>query len=138
MLDAKSISKGLISNHLGMNLKLQNQMRAARRLVKLKRQEIDSVQDKINRVKNSVSVMDITNRIAHMEHMIEHETHPLKEEMQLLCELIDAAKDIEEGTKKLRELQARFRAANDIRQDAYKNLLGLKRQLHEKVLQRYP
>ncbi|XP_074368979.1 uncharacterized protein LOC141708999 [Apium graveolens] len=35
-------------------------------------------------------------------------------------------------SKKLRELQARFRAANDIRQDAYKNLLGLKKQLHEK------
>ncbi|KAK1400279.1 hypothetical protein POM88_010142 [Heracleum sosnowskyi] len=161
--------------------------RAARRLVKLKRQEIDSVQDKINRVKNSVSVMDITNRIAHMEHMIEHETHPLKEEMQLLREInvlkklrgqissnvcsteevtqalsqleptemqlktlkkelgdlkdkvskaeaavILLGKKYNDETKKLRELQARFRAANDIRQDAYKNLLGLKRQLHEK------
>lgn len=42
-------------------------------------------------------------------------------------------KQYNDESKKLRELQARFRAANDIRQDAYKNLLGLKRQLHEKV-----
>ncbi|KAL8147473.1 uncharacterized protein LOC141707873 [Apium graveolens] len=160
---------------------------AARRLVKQKRQEIDSVQDKINRAKNSIAVMDITNRIAHMEHMIEHETHPLKEEMQLLHEIkvmkklrgqissnvcsaeevtqalsqleptemqlktlkkelgdlknkafkAEAAgkllgKEYNDESKKLRELQAQFQAANDIRQDAYKDLLGLKRQLHEK------
>ncbi|KAL1815871.1 hypothetical protein ACET3Z_018445 [Daucus carota] len=161
--------------------------RAARRLVKLKRQEIDSVQDKINRVKNSVSVMDITNRIAHMEHMMEHETRPLKEEMQLLHEInvmkklrgqissnvcsqeevtqalnevepteiqlktlkkelgdlknkvskaeaavILLGKDYNDESRRLRELQARFRAANDIRQNAYRYLFGLKRQLHEK------
>lgn len=38
--------------------------RAARRSVKLKRQEIDSIQDDINRVKNSISVIDITNRVS--------------------------------------------------------------------------
>lgn len=35
--------------------------------------------------------------------------------------------------KKLREFQAQFRAANDVRQDAYQYYLALKRQLHEKV-----
>lgn len=42
-------------------------------------------------------------------------------------------KEYNEESKKIRELQARFQAANDIRQDAYIDLLGLKRQLHEKV-----
>ncbi|KAK1397327.1 putative microtubule-associated protein futsch [Heracleum sosnowskyi] len=177
--DLQSLGDGLEST--------RSDERAVRRLVKLKRQEIDSVQDKINRAKNSISVMDITNRIAHMEHMIEHETHPLKEEKQLLREInvmkklrgqissnvcsaeevtqalsqleptemqlktlkkelsdiknkvskaeaasIQLGKKYNDESKKLRELQARFQAANDIRQDAYKDLLGLKRQLHDK------
>ncbi|KAK1362195.1 hypothetical protein POM88_046669 [Heracleum sosnowskyi] len=161
--------------------------RAARRSVKLKRQEIDFIQDGINKMKNLISVTDINNRIAHMEYMIEHETNPLEEEKQLLREINifrklrdqissnvyfenednSAFSQIEhmerqhkalkkelgdlkakvsnavaavtllgqecngEG-KKLKELQAQFRAANDVRQDAYKDFLGLKRQLQEK------
>lgn len=42
-------------------------------------------------------------------------------------------KEYNDESKKLRELHTRFRAANDIRQDAYKDLLGLKRQFYEKV-----
>ncbi|WOG97681.1 hypothetical protein DCAR_0417022 [Daucus carota subsp. sativus] len=161
--------------------------RAARRSVKLKRQEIDSIQDDINRVKNSISVIDITNRIAHMEHMIEHETNPLKEEKQLLREIntlrklrdqissnvcpadevnqafgqiepmemqlktlkrdlsdlkakvsdaeaavILLGKEYNGESIRLKELQAQFRAVNDVRQDAYKYFSSLKRQLHEK------
>lgn len=34
---------------------------------------------------------------------------------------------------RLKELQAQFRAVNDVRQDAYKYFSSLKRQLHEKV-----
>ncbi|XP_052188153.1 uncharacterized protein LOC127798662 [Diospyros lotus] len=61
--------------------------RAARGLVRLKRQEIDSVQSVINRVKNAMSVEDIDTRIHSMEHMIQHETLPLKEEKQFIREI---------------------------------------------------
>lgn len=61
--------------------------RAAHRLIRLKRQEIDSVQSVINRVKNAISVEDIDIRIKHMEHMMQHETLPLKEEKQFIREI---------------------------------------------------
>lgn len=60
---------------------------AARRLVRLKRQEIDSVQVVINRLKNAMSVEDIDSRIINMEHMIQHETLLLKDEKQFIREI---------------------------------------------------
>ncbi|KAD2393249.1 hypothetical protein E3N88_40226 [Mikania micrantha] len=60
---------------------------AARRLVRLKRQEIDSVQVVINRWKNAMSVEDIDGRIFNMEHMIQHETLLLKDEKQFIREI---------------------------------------------------
>lgn len=61
--------------------------RAARDLFKSKRQEFDSVQSVIIKVKNAESVEDIHAKIRSMEHMIEHETLPLKEEKQLIREI---------------------------------------------------
>ncbi|KAL8135858.1 hypothetical protein AgCh_010461 [Apium graveolens] len=61
--------------------------RGARRSVMLKRQEIVFIQDRINKVKNSISVINIDERIRHMEYMIELKTNPLKEENQLLHEI---------------------------------------------------
>ncbi|KAA8514752.1 hypothetical protein F0562_017931 [Nyssa sinensis] len=165
----------------------KSEERAARGLVKSKRQEIDSVQSVINRAKNAISVEDIDGKIHNMEHMIQHETMPLKEEKQFIREIkqlkhfreqlssnmgsqdevkqaLDQRDQIEERSKilkkeldclrdkaskakaiaesaekkskdeneKLKELQAQFRAADDIRQEAYAHLQSLRRQLYEK------
>ncbi|GLT35310.1 hypothetical protein SLA2020_097770 [Shorea laevis] len=57
-----------------------SQERAARELLKSKRQEIDSLQ-------SAISIEDIDGRIRNMEHRIQHETLPLKEEKQLIREI---------------------------------------------------
>ncbi|GLU00136.1 hypothetical protein SLE2022_175280 [Rubroshorea leprosula] len=57
-----------------------SQERAARELLKSKRQEIDSLQ-------SAISIEDIDGRIRNMEHSIQHETLPLKEEKQLIREI---------------------------------------------------
>ncbi|KAH7566964.1 hypothetical protein JRO89_XS07G0001300 [Xanthoceras sorbifolium] len=161
--------------------------KAAREMLKSKRQEIDSLQSVINKVKNAISVEDIDGRIRQIRHMIEHETVPLKEEKQLIREIeqlkqhreqfsssmgkqdeiqqaFDQKDQIEERLKvlrkeadslrenvskaeaatqaarkkhkdeseKLRELQAQFKAADDIRQDAYKSLQNLRKQAYDK------
>ncbi|XP_076888349.1 uncharacterized protein LOC143538752 [Bidens hawaiensis] len=160
---------------------------AARRLVRLKRQEIDSVQVVINRLKNAMSVEDIDGRIYNMEHMIQHETLLLKDEKQFIREIkqlkslrdqlasnmgspeeikqaidqkdqneermktlrkeLDSLKDkaakaeaavktagktYNEESKKERELQARFRDADDVRQNAYAHLNSLKKLSYDK------
>ncbi|KAL5070862.1 hypothetical protein RYX36_021749, partial [Vicia faba] len=61
--------------------------RAARDLLKSKRQEMDSVQSTMNRLNNAISVGDIDSKIRNMEHMIQHETLPLKEEKQLIRQI---------------------------------------------------
>ncbi|KAL2347902.1 hypothetical protein Fmac_001902 [Flemingia macrophylla] len=168
--------------------------RAARELLKSKRQEMDSVQSTMNRLNNAISVGDIDGKIRNMEHMIQHETLPLNEEKQLIRQIkqlkqnreelssnmrnqdqlqqsVDHKDNIEEQFKallisnmllkkemdvlrnnvmksdattkaakkkysdecdKLNELLARFKAADDIRQEAYGKLHALKKQLHEK------
>ncbi|TKY69133.1 Proton pump-interactor 1 [Spatholobus suberectus] len=164
--------------------------RAARDLLKSKRQEMDSIQSTMDRLNNAISVGDIDGKIRNMEHMIQHETLPLNEEKQLIRQIKqlkqnreelssnmrkqdqsqqspDQKDNIEEHFKhlqllkkemevlrnnvlksdaatkaakkkysdeceKLNELLARFKAADDIRQEAYAKLLALKKQLHEK------
>ncbi|XP_076909162.1 uncharacterized protein LOC143566308 isoform X2 [Bidens hawaiensis] len=160
---------------------------AARRLVRLKRQEIDSVQVVINRLKNAMSVEDIDGRIYNMEHMIQHETLLLKDEKQFIREIkqlkslrdqlasnmgspeeikqaidqkdqneermktlrkeLDSLKDkaakaeaavktagktYNEESRTERELQARFRDADDVRQNAYAHLNSLKKLSYDK------
>ncbi|KAI3816241.1 hypothetical protein L1987_15934 [Smallanthus sonchifolius] len=160
---------------------------AARRLVRLKRQEIDSVQVVINRWKNAMSVEDIDGRIFNMEHMIQHETLLLKDEKQFIREIkqlknlrdqlasnmgsseeiqqaidqkdhneermktlkkeLDSLKDkaskaeavvkaagksYDEESRRERELQAQFRAADDVRQKAYAHLNSLKKLSYDK------
>ncbi|XP_077216201.1 uncharacterized protein LOC143850820 [Tasmannia lanceolata] len=61
--------------------------RAARDAFNVKRQEIDSVQALINKMKNATSIEEIDERIQNMEHKIGHETMPLKEEKQLIREI---------------------------------------------------
>ncbi|XP_059459730.1 uncharacterized protein LOC132189163 [Corylus avellana] len=162
--------------------------KAARNLLRSKRQEMDSAQSEINRVKNAISVEDIDVRIRNMEHAIQHETLPLREEKQLIREIkqlkqhreqisstmggqddvqqaLDQKGQIEERLKflrkeldilrdnvlkaeavtkaakkkyneeseKLNEIQARFKAADDIRQEAYAHLQSLRKQLYEKT-----
>ncbi|MFS8000954.1 hypothetical protein Hanom_Chr13g01184621 [Helianthus anomalus] len=160
---------------------------AARRLVRLKRQEIDAVQVVINRLKNAMSVEDIGGRILNIEQMIQHETLLLKDEKQFIREIkqlktlreplasnmrspeeirqaIDQKDQNEERMKTLRkeleslkdkdskaeavvrtagktynedsrmdrELQARFRAADDVRQNAYAQLNSLRKLSYDK------
>ncbi|MCH91180.1 microtubule-associated protein futsch-like, partial [Trifolium medium] len=164
--------------------------RAARELLKAKRQEMDSVQSTMSRLNNAISVGDIDGKIRNMEHMIQHETLPLKEEKQLIRQIkqlkqtrgelstiiakqdqsqsLDDKESIEEQTKRLQLLRkeldvlrnnvlkaetitkaakkksdeesnqlskvmARYKAADDTRQEAFVKLQILRRQLHEKV-----
>ncbi|XP_010539756.1 PREDICTED: titin homolog [Tarenaya hassleriana] len=61
--------------------------RSARKALQSKRQEIESLQSVINRVKSAVSVDDIGSKVHSMEHMIQHETLTLNEEKQLIREI---------------------------------------------------
>ncbi|OWM81140.1 uncharacterized protein LOC116200073 [Punica granatum] len=60
---------------------------SARDLWKSKRNEIDTVQSVMSKLKNAMDIDDIDSRIHSMEHRIEHETLPLKEEKQLLRDI---------------------------------------------------
>ncbi|KAJ7948875.1 Proton pump-interactor 1 [Quillaja saponaria] len=164
--------------------------RAARDMLKSKRQEVDAVQSVVGRLKDAISILDIGGRIQNMEHMIQHETLPLKEEKQLIREInqlkqrrqeisnnmrrqdevqqsLDHKDNIDEHSKHLQSLRkevdalrdnllkaeavtkaarkkyyeendklnillARFKSANDIRQEAYAYLQGLRKQLKDK------
>ncbi|KAK4744422.1 hypothetical protein SAY87_010734 [Trapa incisa] len=161
--------------------------RTARDSLKSKWLEIDSVQSVLNKVKNSMSIDDISNRIQSMEHRIQHETMPLNEEKLLLREIkqlkqsreqltanmgnleelnqaLEQKEQTEERLKvlrkeveslrgnvsraevvtkaakkkhydengKLQELQAKFRAADAVRQEAYSHLRSLRMQLKGK------
>ncbi|MED6172569.1 hypothetical protein PIB30_051235 [Stylosanthes scabra] len=70
--------------------------RAARDLLKSKRQEMDLIQATMNRLNNAISVGDIDGKIRNMEHMIEHETLPLKEEKQLIRQIKQLKQNREE------------------------------------------
>ncbi|KAL6571968.1 hypothetical protein OROMI_012926 [Orobanche minor] len=161
--------------------------RNARKLVRSKRLEIDSLQSLINKAKNALSIKDIDSQIYNMEHMIQHETLPLKEEKQLIREIkqlkqlreqlsynmgsqdeikqaleqrgeveerlkvlrkeldilkdkvlkaeasaVEAEKKYDDENKKVKELQAHFRAADDIRQAAYFQWQSLRKELSKK------
>ncbi|KAK6160886.1 hypothetical protein DH2020_004267 [Rehmannia glutinosa] len=162
--------------------------RNARKLVRSKRMEIDSLQSVINKAKNALSIEDIDSQIYNMEHMIQHETLPLKEEKQLIREIkqlkqlreqlssnmgsqdeikqaleqreeveerlkilrkeldilkdrvlkaeataMEAEKKYDDENKKVKELQAQFRAADDVRQAAYAQWQSLRKELSKKV-----
>ncbi|KAI3465500.1 hypothetical protein Pfo_022163, partial [Paulownia fortunei] len=161
--------------------------RTARKLVKSKRMEIDSLLSVINKAKNALSIEDINSRIYNMEHMIQHETLLLKEEKQLIREIkqlkqlreqlssnlgsqdeikqaleqreeveerlkilrkeldilkdsvlkaeaaaVEAEKKYDDENKKVKELQAQFRAADDVRQAAYAQWQSLRKELSKK------
>ncbi|KAL0440542.1 UNVERIFIED_CONTAM: Proton pump-interactor 1 [Sesamum latifolium] len=161
--------------------------RSARKLVRSKRMEIESLQSVINKAKNALSVEDIDSQIYNMEHMIQHETLPLKEEKQFIREIkqlkqlreqlssnmgtqdeikqaLEQREEIEDRlkilrkeldilkdkvlkaeaaaaeaekkyageNKKVKELQAQFRAADDVRQAAYAQLQSLRKELSKK------
>ncbi|KAL6493319.1 hypothetical protein OROGR_033078 [Orobanche gracilis] len=161
--------------------------RNARKLVRSKRLEIDSLQSLINKAKNALSIKDIDSQIYNLEHVIQHETLPLKEEKQFIREIkqlkqlreqlsynmgsqdeikqaleqrgeveerlkvlrkeldilkdkvlkaeasaVEAEKKYDHENKKVKELQAHFRAANDIRQAAYFQWQSLGKELSKK------
>ncbi|KAI7740588.1 hypothetical protein M8C21_015304, partial [Ambrosia artemisiifolia] len=60
---------------------------AARRVVRAKRQEIESVQAVINRWKNAMAVEDIDARIFGVEYMIQHETIRLTDEKAFIRDI---------------------------------------------------
>ncbi|KAL6509907.1 hypothetical protein OROGR_022395 [Orobanche gracilis] len=161
--------------------------RNARKLVRSKRLEIDSLQSLINKAKNALSIKDIDSQMYNLEHMIQHETLPLKEEKQIIREIkqlkqlreqlsynmgsqdeikqaleqrgeveerlkvlrkeldilkdkvlkaeasaVEAEKKYDDENKKVKELQAHFRAAADIRQAAYFQWQSLRKELSKK------
>ncbi|XP_004301606.1 PREDICTED: uncharacterized protein LOC101298327 [Fragaria vesca subsp. vesca] len=61
--------------------------RAAQELLKAKRREMDSVLVMSNKLKDALSVEQITNTIRQMEHTLTHETVPLKEEKQYIRDI---------------------------------------------------
>ncbi|CAD5178975.1 unnamed protein product [Musa acuminata subsp. malaccensis] len=61
--------------------------RAARAAVNAKRQQIDSVQLMMNKLKNAHSINELHDKIQTMEFELQHETMPLKEEKQYIHEL---------------------------------------------------
>ncbi|PWA43717.1 hypothetical protein CTI12_AA466230 [Artemisia annua] len=58
-----------------------------RKLIKLKRQEIDDLQGEFTKLKNAMSVEDIDVRIHNMQHVMQHETINLKDEKQFIREI---------------------------------------------------
>ncbi|KAI3938053.1 hypothetical protein MKW98_018609 [Papaver atlanticum] len=79
--------KATLSEHRDKFEAAKSEERAVRKLLRAKRQEIDSVQSAINRMKSETSIDEIDDRINYMEHRIEHETMPLKEEKQLIRDI---------------------------------------------------
>ncbi|GER39295.1 proton pump interactor 1, partial [Striga asiatica] len=161
--------------------------RNARKLVRLKRMEIDSLQAVINKAKNALSIEDIDSQIYSMERMIQHETLQLKEEKQLIREIkqlkqlreqlssnmgsqdeikqaleqreeveerlkihrkeldvlkdkvmkaetaaLEAEKKYDDENRKVKELQAQFRVADEVRQAAYFQWQSLRKELSNK------
>ncbi|XP_031270104.1 axoneme-associated protein mst101(2) [Pistacia vera] len=95
--------------------------KAARELLKSKRQEIDSLQAIINKVKNAISVEDIDGRIRNMEHKIAHETLPLKEEKQFIRDI-----------KQLKQLREQFSSSMG-KQDDVQQAFDQKDQIEERL-----
>ncbi|XP_022940629.1 uncharacterized protein LOC111446165 isoform X2 [Cucurbita moschata] len=95
--------------------------RAARDLLRSKRQEIDSVQSVITKVKNAMSIGDIDGRVRSIEHIIEHETLPLKEEKQLIREI-----------KQLKQLREQLSSTTG-KQDELQQALDQKDQFEERL-----
>ncbi|KAI3871332.1 hypothetical protein MKW92_033035 [Papaver armeniacum] len=79
--------KATLSEHRDKFEAAKSEERAVRKLLRAKREEIDSVQSAINRMKSETSIDEIDDRINYMEHRIEHETMPLKEEKQLIRDI---------------------------------------------------
>ncbi|KAL3639840.1 hypothetical protein CASFOL_014808 [Castilleja foliolosa] len=165
----------------------KGESRNARKMVRLKRIEIDSLQSVINKAMNALSIRDIDSQIYNNEHMIQHETLPLKEEKQLIREIkqlkqyreqlssnmgskgeikqaleqkeeveerlkilrkelvslkgevvkaeaaaVEAEKKYDAENKKVKEIQAQFRAADDVRQAAYVQWQSLRKEFSKK------
>ncbi|GJY53181.1 hypothetical protein Tco_0444845 [Tanacetum coccineum] len=58
-----------------------------RKLIKLKRQDIEDLQGEFTKLKNAMSVEDIDVRIHNMQHVMQHETINLKDEKQFIREI---------------------------------------------------
>ncbi|RZC45814.1 hypothetical protein C5167_038763 [Papaver somniferum] len=84
---AMQSEKAALSEHRDKFEAAKSEERTVRELLKAKRQELDSVQSAINRMKSETSIDEIDDRINYMEHRIEHETMPLKEEKQLIRDI---------------------------------------------------
>ncbi|CAI9777120.1 unnamed protein product [Fraxinus pennsylvanica] len=102
--------------------------RAARKLVRSKRLEMDSLQSVINRAKNATSIEDIDSRIHNMEHVMQHETLPLKEEKQFIRE-IKQLKQLREQLSSNMGNQDEIQQALDQREQVAERLKELKKEL---------
>ncbi|CAK9145821.1 unnamed protein product [Ilex paraguariensis] len=98
------------------------EVKASQKLVKAKRQEIDSVQSMINKVKNAISIEGIDALI------LRKELDCLKDKVSKAeaAAVLGGGEKYEDESKRLKELQAQFRAADDILQQAYSHFLSLR------------
>ncbi|CAN4121767.1 unnamed protein product [Withania somnifera] len=105
----------------------KTQERDDRKQVRTKRAGISTFQDMIDKAKNAVAVGEIDNRA------LKKELDNLKVKASKAETIAMAASHkFEDESRKLKELQAQFKAADDIRQEAYEELRSLKKGLYEK------
>ncbi|CAL9127532.1 unnamed protein product [Musa textilis] len=75
--------------------------RAARAAVTAKRQQIDSVQLMMNKLKNAHSIEELHDKIRTMEFELQHATMPLKEEKQYIRELKQLRHQVDQLTSSM-------------------------------------
>ncbi|RZC67461.1 hypothetical protein C5167_011152 [Papaver somniferum] len=120
--------KATLSEHRDKFEAAKSEERAVRKLLRAKREEIDSVQSTINRMKSETSIDEIDDRINYMEHRIEHETMPLKEEKQLIRD-IKQLKNVKDQLSSSLGKQTKEQLSLDKREKIEEQFKLLKREL---------
>ncbi|KAK9138727.1 hypothetical protein Sjap_009321 [Stephania japonica] len=105
----------------------KSEERAAKDAFNAKRDKMDSIQTEINRMKNATSIDDIDERILKQQLNVAR-----KEMLQAEGVTREAKKIYFDEENKLQELKGQFRAADDVRQEAYSHFQNLKKQLYDK------
>uniref|UniRef100_A0A5B6YGL3 Putative microtubule-associated protein futsch isoform X1 n=1 Tax=Davidia involucrata TaxID=16924 RepID=A0A5B6YGL3_DAVIN len=102
--------------------------------------EIKQLKQLREQISSNMGSQDEVKQALDQRDQIEERLKILKKELDCLREKVSKAKAIAESAEKkskdenekLKELQAQFRAADDIRQEAYAHLQSLRKQLYEK------
>ncbi|KAF9602847.1 hypothetical protein IFM89_031793 [Coptis chinensis] len=124
----------------------KKQERAARDAQKLKRQEMFSVQAMVNEIYNAITVEGIGDKAVQpafdKQEELEKSLETLKKDVDSARNVVSRAEVVTNSARnkyfdeneKLRKLQAQFRSADVLRQEAYAQVQKLKKQLHDKTV----